>query len=285
MWRKVQNIITYLTAITATGAITKEPRQIYFTADADADARYIPLSTRNHWMRRANAALFEVTGSPCPPQAFGSVIVNHTAGGLGDLVCIGVNAVESGNPTLHGQTMTPPQVTDEEKLLTRSIGEIAAINNCSALLRDPNGSYRFSGRETFEAWADLSLYTNAEPCPMCASAIRWAGFKELVFGSSTKLLIANNWTLMTLSAEELFKYTTDMRTKTAIIPDILANETDPYFTWQYTNGSECPPGCERQGSRCSFMAAGAGKDETAASSQTKVLGSTEMQYIGRSLVE
>lgn len=62
----------------------------------------IPHSTRAHWMRRANAALADL-GSPCPFAAFGSVIVNHTAPGLGELVCIGANAnSKTGNPTLHG---------------------------------------------------------------------------------------------------------------------------------------------------------------------------------------
>jgi hypothetical protein len=62
----------------------------------------IPFSTRVHWMRRANAVLSELS-SPCPFAAFGSVIVNHTdTQGLGDVVCIGLNAIEDGNPTLHG---------------------------------------------------------------------------------------------------------------------------------------------------------------------------------------
>lgn len=62
-----------------------------------------PLSTRDHWMRRANAVLAELS-SPCPFAAFGSVVVNHTdTDGLGDLVCIGLNSIGVyGNPTLHG---------------------------------------------------------------------------------------------------------------------------------------------------------------------------------------
>jgi hypothetical protein len=66
-------------------------------------------ATRAHWMRRANAALLDVTGSPCPFGAFGSVIVNHTdTRGLGQEICIGANSIgTTGNPTLHGGQHIP----------------------------------------------------------------------------------------------------------------------------------------------------------------------------------
>ncbi|KAG5931338.1 hypothetical protein E4U53_001815 [Claviceps sorghi] len=193
----------------------------------------IRLSTRHHWMRKANEALLHVRGTPCPYNAFGSVIVNHTAGGLGELVCIGANDIASGNPTIHG--------------------EIAAINNCSAILTDPDGPYRLTGEEARLAWADLSLYTNAEPCPMCASAIRWAGFKELVFGSSTTDLEERGWHMISLSAEALFGYATGLTTETAILKGVLSNETDVYFAWQFDAAQPCPAGCERAGRMCQRM--------------------------------
>jgi tRNA(Arg) A34 adenosine deaminase TadA len=45
-------------------------------------------------------------------------------------------------------------------------GEIAAIKNCTSILTDPNGKFRMSAPEAQEAFADLTLYTNAESCPM-----------------------------------------------------------------------------------------------------------------------
>jgi hypothetical protein len=38
------------------------------------------------------------------------------------------------------------------------------------------------------AWKDFSLYTNGELSALCASAIRWAGFKEVINDSSIKTL-------------------------------------------------------------------------------------------------
>lgn len=114
------------------------------------DSPEISSSTRKHWIRRANLALHELA-SPCPFGAFGTAIVNHTdlsTGPHGKLVCLGVNDVASGNPTIHG--------------------EVAAINNCSSLFRasKEDGGFGMSGQEAGLAWRDLSLYTNGEPCPM-----------------------------------------------------------------------------------------------------------------------
>ena len=69
-------------------------------------ANGIPLSTREYWIRRANKAVPEVVGSPCPFAGFGTVIVNHTsAEGVGELVCIGANQLyQTGNPSLHGKS-------------------------------------------------------------------------------------------------------------------------------------------------------------------------------------
>ncbi|KHN97971.1 nucleoside deaminase [Metarhizium album ARSEF 1941] len=238
--KAMKKLISRLIAATTIGLLAREPSRACFANGADAPD--IPPETRSYWMRRATATLFEVTGSPCPMQAFGTVVVNHTAGGLGELVCVGANDVQSGNPTLHG--------------------EMAAIGNCSAILTDPNGRYKLSGREALKAWAELTLYTNAEPCPMCASAIRWAGFREVVFGSSIESLRARHWRIMTLPAEELFKYTTDLPAgRTAIVGGVLANETDPYFSWQYTRGASCPRGCQMEGSKCSPATGGSANSE------------------------
>lgn len=132
----------------------------------------VPYSTRQYWMRQANQALFTLSG-PCPFAAFGTVVVNHTSqpsGTLGELICIGANNNSlTGNPTLHG--------------------EIAAINNCSKVLTDPTGKYNLTASQATAALQSLTLYTNAESCPMCASAIRWSGFKEYVYGTSIEYLI------------------------------------------------------------------------------------------------
>ncbi|KAF1813779.1 cytidine deaminase-like protein [Eremomyces bilateralis CBS 781.70] len=192
----------------------------------------ISFETRAFWIRHANDALRYLTPSPCPFEAFGTVIVNHSStppdSPHGAMVCIGANAIVTGNPTLHG--------------------EIAAINNCSAVLQsDP---YHLSAQEALAAFADLSLYTNAEPCAMCATAIRWAGFKELIYGTGEERLESLGWQTVGIRSREVLERSRDLSSRTRSVGSVLSNETDPYFAWQFNPMAPCPQGCLREGHVC-----------------------------------
>ncbi|UWZ82946.1 nucleoside deaminase [Occallatibacter riparius] len=82
-----------------------------------------------------------------PSAPFGAVIARLSDG---EILAEGVNS-SGRNPILHG--------------------EIAAMNNYVR---------RHGNRE----WQTTILYTTAEPCPMCMSAIVWAGIGGVVFGTS-----------------------------------------------------------------------------------------------------
>lgn len=191
-----------------------------------SNATKLPLATRAHWMRVAIQALSDLS-SPCPFAAFGTAIVNHTsASPLGDLICIGANSnAETGNPSLHG--------------------EIAGINNCTTVLTDPSGPYALSPSEALAAWHDLTLYTTAEPCPMCAAAIRWAGFKECIFATSIDGLIERGWGQISIASHDVFEQSWRLGHSTKLIGGVLANETDSLFSWQFQPDEACPKGCSR----------------------------------------
>ncbi|KAI2467640.1 cytosine deaminase [Annulohypoxylon bovei var. microspora] len=188
----------------------------------------VSFGTRAYWMRQANLAL----KTPCPYAAFGSVIVNHTGSSeLGELVCTGANSGSStGNPTLHG--------------------EMSAISNCTRILTDASGPYKLSPSAAIAAFTDLTLYTNAESCPMCASAIRWAGFREYVYGSTIDALVAKGWGQIRISSVEVFRQSFDLPNPSRLIAGVLTNETDPYFFWQNDPTYPCPSGCSRVGGSC-----------------------------------
>lgn len=188
----------------------------------------LPLSTRNHWMRLANTAVLHAL-SPCPFMAFGTAIVNHTLSFLdpthaGELICTGLNHNNgTANPILDG--------------------EIAAIENCSSIFT----SAGLSPREAIDAFTSLSLYTNGEPCPMCASAIVWTGFREMVFGTSIERLVAMGWPQIRVDSRVIFKGSWDLRReRTKWVGSVLPNETDKVFSWQFQEGMDCPVGCERK---------------------------------------
>lgn len=63
----------------------------------------------------------------------------------------------------HPQIVVSPFTADEHWY---PLGEIAATTNCTAVLTDPHGRFRLTASEAQAAFVDLTLYTNAESCPM-----------------------------------------------------------------------------------------------------------------------
>jgi tRNA(adenine34) deaminase len=86
-----------------------------------------------------------------PDRPFGAVIVERATGRL---LAEAVNAVHE-SPILHGET--------------------AAIDACA---RSHPGV----------SWPELTLYTTAEPCPMCAAAIAWTRIGEVVIGTDIETI-------------------------------------------------------------------------------------------------
>jgi tRNA(adenine34) deaminase len=105
-----------------------------------------------------------------PLLPFGAVIVRAETG---EVVAAGFNRSQI-SPTYHG--------------------EVDAINRCAELHPDID-------------WSGLALYTTAEPCPMCESAVAWAGIGLVVFGSSIPFLKTMGWWQIDIRAEEVVRRT------------------------------------------------------------------------------
>jgi tRNA(Arg) A34 adenosine deaminase TadA len=94
-------------------------------------------------------AIAEARGNPAFP--FGAVILRAADR---QVMATGVNK-GAANPTFHG--------------------EIVAIND-------------YVARHGHLGWGEAILYTTGEPCPMCMSAMVWAGMGGVVWGTSIEQL-------------------------------------------------------------------------------------------------
>jgi tRNA(Arg) A34 adenosine deaminase TadA len=125
-----------------------------------------------------------------PELPFGAVLVDI---GSGEIVAEGHNRSQP-NPTFHG--------------------EIDVINRLAADASDVD-------------WSALVLYTTAEPCPMCQSAIEWAGIAAVVYGSSIPFLKRSGWCQIDLRAAAVIERTPFR--KTALLGGVLEQECNELF--------------------------------------------------------
>ncbi len=125
-----------------------------------------------------------------PAHPFGAVIVDA----LSDTIMgEGVNRVDV-SPILHGET--------------------AAIDACAR------------NHPTVD-WRRLTLYTTAEPCPMCAGAIAWAGISEIVIGTSIATMAGLGFKQLSLPCLTVFQSAPFYQAR--VIADFLTEETDPLY--------------------------------------------------------
>ncbi|MBR5699745.1 MAG: nucleoside deaminase [Bacteroidales bacterium] len=109
--------------------------------------QYNPTPEDIRFMRRAVELSIENVKNGGGP--FGAVIVRD-----GEIIAEGVNRVTANNdPTAHA--------------------EVTAIRAACAKL----GTFQLDG---------CVVYTSCEPCPMCLSAIYWAGISKIYYGNTKK---------------------------------------------------------------------------------------------------
>ncbi len=125
-----------------------------------------------------------------PKAPFAALIVDNETG---KIIAEGLNASKI-NPTYHG--------------------EMVAINNCARKYPNIN-------------WSKVTLYTTAEPCSMCQSAIAWAGISRMVFATSIEYLKTHGWNQIDISAAEVNRKAGFY--KGTISGGVLAEKTDALF--------------------------------------------------------
>ena len=110
-----------------------------------ATSEYMVTQSDEYFMQMAiNLSIENVANGGGP---FGAVIVRN-----GEVIATGVNRVTANNdPTAHA--------------------EVSAIREACAKL----GNFKLEG---------CTIYTSCEPCPMCLSAIYWAGISKIFYGNT-----------------------------------------------------------------------------------------------------
>lgn len=120
---------------------------------------------------------------------FGAILVSFRQN---ELVASGVNR-SAENPSWHG--------------------EIDAINQ-----------YASKGGD---GWSDLTLYTTAEPCPMCQAAVLWAGIRRVVYGISIPRLMELGWRQIDIRSEVLVSHAPFAECQT--VAGVLQSQCDLLF--------------------------------------------------------
>ena len=121
---------------------------------------------------------------------FGAVITNADSGAI---LSKGVNKTFQ-NPVLHG--------------------EMVCINN-------------YVSQQGNKNWDDCILYTTGEPCPMCMSALVWAGIGGVVYGSSAQTIKQSGIDIFSFSAKDINQGSNFSQTQ--LLGGILESECNALF--------------------------------------------------------
>ena|SRR5579862_7343863 len=80
---------------------------------------------------------------------------------------------------------------------------------------------------------------------MCASAIRWAGFKEYIYATTIDHLVKKGWGQILIPSHEVVERSWPVGSGVKVIGSVGTEFTDPLFEWQHQDGGLCPKGCVR----------------------------------------
>ena len=79
-----------------------------------------------------------------------------------------------------------------------------------------------------KGWENLTMYGTGESCPMCASAIVWAGIPRMVYGSDTPF-VGQYVPDIHIRVQAVVDASKDVYTSKLLLGGVLANETDKLF--------------------------------------------------------
>lgn len=96
-------------------------------------------------------------------------------------------------------------ITNEEGQIIAKAGNTTSSKNSVIYHAEMNAieqAESVRGKGNLEG---CTLYSSAEPCPMCASAIVWCGLKRVVFGASIKALQKRGVHQIEINCRDIFR--------------------------------------------------------------------------------
>ncbi|WP_096393360.1 nucleoside deaminase [Halorubrum trapanicum] len=107
-------------------------------------------------------------------------------------------AVEAGNTPFGALLVVDGEVVGEARNETRTEGDVAAHPELTLA--------RWAARELdADELADCTMYASTEPCPMCATAIHYAGIGRVVFGVDGETLGELSGDVVPIPLEEVIR--------------------------------------------------------------------------------
>lgn len=172
-----------------------------------------------YWMEY----IYNLTAAAGSP--FGAVIVNISSG---QVAAVGINTGISNRPFGHG--------------------EMNALINFTQLY--PHLERPYYG---------FSLYTTGEPCPMCATALLYSGFREVIWATSITKLIRAGWDQVNIRMKDIYRAYARNPYHVCIIGGVLADKADSLtIPWPFTRYGAPAPTWPPATSCCSRNGGGGG---------------------------
>jgi tRNA(adenine34) deaminase len=79
-----------------------------------------------------------------------------------------------------------------------------------------------------QGWANLTMYGTGEACPMCMSAMIWAGLPSVVYGSEMSF-VRKYVNLINVRAKDVIAAAHPLYTNKLLLGGVLSSVTDQMF--------------------------------------------------------
>jgi tRNA(Arg) A34 adenosine deaminase TadA len=132
------------------------------------------------------------------PDAAGTDVTDRDRELVDRAIELAEESVEMGNTPFGALVVVDDEIVREGRNETRSNDDLAAHPELTLA--------RWAGRELdADERARCTMYASTEPCPMCATAIHYAGIDRVVFGVSGETLDELTGDVVTIPCEEVIR--------------------------------------------------------------------------------